>query len=123
MVKKIATRIEALEAELKEPPRRICKVCGAEGGGKFIEEEHHEDGTVVYDRRPCPGCVEVAPPGRVITICVHRHDCWCENSEEKVEAAPKVYLDEADEATFEKYASGAAKYHRRLGEEQQRKEA
>jgi hypothetical protein len=117
VVKKIKTRIAALEAELKDPPRRICKVCGREGGGGLIWEHHHDDGVVSYDPRPpCPGCDALRPPGEVRSIVICPHGCWCENDPEKVAAALKVSIAEADEVEFEKYASGAAKYHRRLRE-------
>jgi hypothetical protein len=125
LVKKrtIDGRLRDLEDFLIEPPRPVCKVCGAEGGGPFVEEYHHHDGVVSYDpREPCPGCDEVRRPGAVRSLVICPHGCWCEGDPAKVAAAPKVNIADASEEDFWKYANGAAKYHRRLREEQQRKD-
>jgi hypothetical protein len=119
MVKRINTRLEALEARLKRSSRRICKLCGKEcTGGMLVFEEHADDGTVVYEwQRPCPGCMELARQmGQLTRVVVCHQGCWCEGDRAKAEAAPKVALAEADDETFEKYASGAAKYSRSLQE-------
>jgi len=89
MVKRIATRLAALEARLIRPPRPVCPECGSENGGPTIWENHFPDGSVSFDpRRPCAGCAELAPAVNHIVICPH--GCWCEGDQEKVVAAPTV---------------------------------
>ena len=81
MVKKISTRLSELEANLKGPPRRVCEICGKEGGGQIITERHDLDGNVHYSpHEPCSGCAKLAPPGviRHILICSpHAHGLEC----------------------------------------------
>jgi hypothetical protein len=88
----IDARLRDLEERLIEPPKPICKVCGTEGGGPVIFEQHREDGVVEYEpRMPCPGCDALRPPGEVRRIIICPHGCWCgKEDREKVEAARKV---------------------------------
>lgn len=111
MVKRIATRLAALEARLIRPPQPVCPECDKEGDGPFIWETHHEDGVVSYDpKRPCKGCAKIARArGLINHITICPHGCWCEKDQTKVEAAPTVVPGMSE---YEHYEDGAAKYHR-----------
>jgi hypothetical protein len=68
-------RIEDLEAQLIEPPKPVCSVCGKAGGTACIIEKHLLDGTVTYGGKsepPCGGCEAVnrrmGRPSRIV-IC------------------------------------------------------
>jgi hypothetical protein len=122
-MKTIDARLRDLEERLKERPRPVCEVCGTEGGAGIVEEFHHDHGVVSFDpREPCPGCERIsAAMGYPSRLVVHLHGCWCEADPQRLESAPKVDIADCSDEDFERYASGARKYHRRLQEE--RKEA
>jgi hypothetical protein len=89
--KTIDSRLRDLEDLLIEPPRRVCELCGLEGGGPMIWEEHDESGVVIYEpKAPCEGCDALRPPGEVGRMIICMHDCWCGKDDAKVEAAPKT---------------------------------